>query len=210
MKDSSADAGGRRSVDGADAAVADAGDVARGAGVHRHTPCVSPQTPDCGHLHRNSQQKPPRGEKRVDWIESTLNRMSRKEVWLAWFWAQRAPRSTSSTPRLSQSWTALNSPLPQSFSVSLVSTMSSFAFSSHAGCSHTTPMHWEDGTVQGRRPLLVETRLAFSQVALPAGQPASGAAEEGEEYHHRLHGSDFDVSHQQGMSSSLYSPHSVW
>ena len=66
--------------------------------------------------------------------------MSRKEVWLAWFWAQRAPQSTSSTPRLSQSWTASSCPLPQSFSVSLVSTMSSFAYSSLAGCSHNTPL----------------------------------------------------------------------
>ena len=54
-------------------------------------------------------------------------------MWHAWFWAQRAPQSTFSIQRLSQSWTALSCPLPQSFSVSLASTMLSFAYSSHAG-----------------------------------------------------------------------------
>ena len=54
----------------------------------------------------------------------------------------------------------------------------------------------KEHAVQGRSPLSAEAWLASCQGAVSAGQPAGGIAQEGEEHHHRLHGSDLDVSHQ--------------
>ena len=51
----------------------------------------------------------------IGFTGNTTNCISRKEVWHAWFWAQRAPQSTFSIRRLSQSWIPLSCPLPQSF-----------------------------------------------------------------------------------------------